>query len=578
MSRFVHCCAFAALVFCAIEARPAAAAEPVPTPAPYADATTLGGWAETKFSDVLADCMPSSGRKLQVQEFRDGRFKGSPQRVSAIPTVVASGLKLPGAAATRLLPFGANKVTGVFGYVYSGSEKTTPTFANAYFLDIDYAGDKDQIVTPRTGFATYTSDCTGILTSALETNANFALPVASIRSLFSGNIEAKQMGRASVATGTFLSPIVSMWRGSGLDPSIKASGAKFYTAMLFWSFYNTTGRLSDNWLLSDAKGASFYRFLTASNDLTGQASLGGDLSAPFLTAKASVDVSYSREWQAKLQDLEFVIFNTPNAYNYVPMPSLDDVLAVGSGYKGVRVGFPEGQIVQPSTKLKFVEDVDYMPAKFCDDGAWSAVSPLIPKASLSIESAKMVSVDGQSRICRFEISYDPGAFTDATAIAVPFSIVRSDIANAATVAAFSIPAETPTFTRSQYPALTPKVGNVRTWNYSPIQKTLGWTLRFDLDDLGRIRTVDAIRPALSLNCGDLAAPVINLDKAFEGTPPPTSQNKVLKLSVIMDYPGAPPAADSPTMKCELTGPVRYEGMEQPRRFPPGVTIDIPLPP
>lgn len=562
-------------------AGPAAAAEAVPSPAPYTTPGTLGHWAEAQFSQVVTDCMPASSGRLQLQEFRDGKFRGGAKTISAVPSVVASGLKFPAAASTPLLPFGASKVTGVFGYIYSGPEKTAPKFVDSHFLDIDYSGDQDQIVTPRAGFTTYTSDCTGILASALEANVDFAFPVASVRSMFSGDIDAKRRGRANVVAGTFVSPIVSMWNGKGLPSTMKASGAKFYTAVLFWDFYNTNYQhLTDNWLLAQADGASFYRFLSASNDLTSEASIDGDLSVPFLTTKASARVAYERSWKAEVQDVGFVIYNTLGPSNFMAMPTVGEVLGVASSYRGVRVGYPEGQIVQPGAPLKFHEDVDYLPASYCDDGAWTAtpVSSLGGTASLSIEKAEMTSIDGQKRACRFDIVYNPGEFSDSNVVSLAFSLVRLNLNKPALVPALIVPVETASFTHSQHPALTARIGNVRTWTYAPVQKTLSWTLRFDLDDLGRIKTADAIRPRLGLTCGDAAAPTINVDRAFEGSPAPSAPNKVVRFTVTADYLGPPPAAGDPTMTCDVFGLVWYDGVESPRKFPVGIKIDLPLPP
>jgi len=571
-----------ALVF--LGAVPGWAAAAAPSPAPFnAPESTVEGWAEARFSQMLSSCIPGSGgaanKGLRLQEVRDGKFRGDPQTISAVPELIRNALKLNAAAPQPLLRFGDVKVTGVFGYVYSTAERTAPTFHTGNFLDIRYDGDRDQIVDPGRDFARYTTDCAATVASALTTNANFSLPIVSAKGFFSGDTDAKRKGRASVVTGRFISPIVKMWTGTGLGDGDNRSGAKFYASILFWSFYNTTQRLSDNWLLYFADGASFYQFLDASMGGSANVEAGSDITVPFLTAKASAAATYTQDATTQIQNLDFVIFKRPNAHDYWAMPPLDLVLASAASYRGVRWARTPGvTVVQPGVSLPFQQDVDYLPAAYCEREAWIATptGALADGASLDIDRAEMLTVDGKMRTCRFTVLYNPGEFTGEGPVSVPFRFVAAN----AKVAALAFNAQTPTFQRSLRPALNLMPGGDNGWRFKESDRTVSWSLRFRLNDGGTVtepRNIDVSN--LVVDCGaDAAAPYVQFDAAVEGNPPAASASKIIRLTGTMQLEdGAEAPAEGWTERvCRLDGLVGYPGYDLPRRMRPGATIRIPV--
>lgn len=211
----------------------------------------MGPWLEQKFQQMIQNCVPGvSGLKMtklnKTKEFS----------VTAIPFQLRNYLSLENGGA-RIDPQEGRSVRLLFAHVFTPEEEAAFKIdTGQFYLSNVEDGVPAFLSIPDVNGAAYNHTCATAMRSALEMNAGYTIPVASLKGGFNGDYTGSTSYSLTLVDGTFMSPILASYESDSL-----AGLRPFHAAMTIFSWYQEHPEriAAKNRLLAELTGTAVYQ-------------------------------------------------------------------------------------------------------------------------------------------------------------------------------------------------------------------------------------------------------------------------------------------------------------------------------
>lgn len=487
----------------------------------------LSYWLETRFSQLMGVCLPGTGGTVKV----DPGWSSRDETISAVPGDLITSFNL--STSQKVSLFSSATVRRIFGYIYAPSEITDPKHpvysGLGNYLPLDYTLDHDQLPEEGLNHQTYNRTCQMTLDVKASASSTFPLTVASLSAAANAALSRKFNSEIRLATGTFSSPLWAMWQQDLLPvtvPNTRYKPFKAFAGIVMFKYLNSHPADKDHKLLASIKGHSAYLLTENSATTSAGASFQGSLKIPFLTVDAQTSGSYSNNSSLDASNFEFMLDATTTP-NFQPFPDIDALLRGIALAPSTLVYSDDGGVLRSNSKTIFYEDVDGIPAGYCDDDEFALKSD-----NNNLKLTHVHLQEGSPALCRFTFTFDPGEVVSTNELDLSFAIVSVDQVEGKQ---FSIPIKA-AFTQSNLPLVTlvslmpakPQAG-------TPGNETqLTWTIPLRLTDQN---SVDGAYDGgyLELDCGD-GIPIVTAAALLTPGLPAKSGSPSRPLSLVISAP------------------------------------------
>ncbi|MDB5580973.1 MAG: hypothetical protein JWR80_6149 [Bradyrhizobium sp.] len=498
---------------------------------------TLGGWLEQRLQDMVKNC---TGSSLKMKYWRT-------QDVSAIPNILYTDLRISSHPLIQVLD-GAS-VTHRFGTVFTGQDHAISTD----IAGLDYANTNDMSTEPGLNSVTYNNTCASVLNAAVDANAGYSLPVASIQAALKADYEGSNSYALNLVSGTFLSPIPRSLRhetpiaGETLLPPLQ-------TALILWAWYRQNpdkiGQI--NQIISRFTGQALYHWSGLKQKTKVEGSVSGNVTFPGITFKAQTSASVNNAVSIDAASFEVAMDPATIKYATLPNPDALALMAKESGEFTLGTNSSDTVLFNRDTKI-FFEQTKNISLEYCQMNLWQSDSALVSLANVAYDSAKAA--------CTFELHYTP---TSADADILLRPAVQQTIATGSKdyVLKLSTPPIALTARKEPYLIFNSGLGTPTFQLVSagpPTTSNLIWTYRYTLTTTGN-QVSDATKinfSQVSLSCPSNQA--VQAQPLFTASLQQGGDNRVMTITLTAQYDGDAPGTGAPLeyAECTLTGNVAF---------------------
>lgn len=516
----------------------------------------LGWELEERFTQYMGTC--------GVAPMKMTKGLWGTKTISAIDGKLFQALKLQNSVEIEK-PLGVG-LGRFFGYIYPDSEKNNPQWYSTNFLPVNYSNDSKFIQAFGFPQATFSSSCGSVVSVALDASAGYSFSIVALKAAFDAESKTDNRATLELSKGVYDSPIWSMWSATSLDT--KRSNQKFYSAMLFWDWYNSAARTVPYSILTTVRGTSFHRQLTSKNSQNGGGSFEISGGIPFVTATGKVSGRSNSDRLLEVQDFEIFIdkqvVGAPPVLQWQPMPSVSDVVNAIQQYADVSE--PKLDNLLPITtgqSRRIAVDIEGLPFANCESNQWNILDNSTASLNSSVLSILSVSRSQEpgSTICHFVFVYNAGNVTvGGDVILNPVLASKKSLDNKRA----TIPLKQfnlPTTTNPNIAWLTgnPRAAISKIAGSNPAQYDLVWTVDIKVIDNGRYPNINQIKTGqLGLKC---PANVLTLgDATFDPTlvGVTSADSKTVRLTGRAKFEGGDINAEYAYEVCSLDGPISFE--------------------
>lgn len=513
---------------------------------------------EQRFKSFIGAC-PGLSVPLRLKNRRE---------ISAIHNGIITGLRLqtdnPVYHSGRRI-----NLAGIFGYVYSDSERTAPQWEPGQFLTIA----DNRLLDFRFSALTYSATCGSVVNAALQADAGGTFPVATVQAALRAEVETSRRRSLELVHGRFLSPVVEMSSSSDVgDPNRIKS--RFYSGIMFWDWYRDRAP-GNYYLLSQFDGTVIYDQTREAAQGSISASAQGRLTLPFATS--SLETSARTEQESELEIREFEIFIARNeqrgpSFTFMQMPSAEAAANIVESNTPSRLALDEtGPVVESSQPKYFYAYVHALPPAYCNRSSWqvhdSRLATTVSSNIAIAENEPEAGADSAGAYCRFRLRYSPGAITAAQDIELsPYLLSTASHQNQR----LRLPLGTIQFSGTAGPQLT----RLRTEDvqialipgHMPPRYSLVWRMQFQLDDDGAFADINRIDTSrIRMRCPDnTMTGVVTFSPEFIGQSGQVS--RTVQLTGRGEHHGQLDTTGMNLVECALVGEVVYVTADGNRRI------------
>jgi hypothetical protein len=420
----------------------------------------LGGWLEGEFQTMVGDCT-GSPPPLTVLPTNPVAIWDHGRNVSAVPVqlVIAYHLDRSPAAPSsndhisRVYSLGHQTLNALFATVRTSSATIAtvdgdlpPGSPGLTGLSINALPQDLQIALPQFDGLHYTLSCANSMSFAFNADANYQLPVASMKAALGGGISAAQSNNVELYSGTFYSPFVAMWAGQYIKLTAAGPVAvqlsafdepplRTYASLLFWDWWNNNlEKLSkDNYILEYFSGVATAEDTLANSSLTANASASATLTMPWVSAnlKASASRTYSDTFSKDAFDLaafrDGKLLHPGSRYFVLPTPE-----QIHAAMLSIKPRLTLGNI-EPLNPTP-IQIIDALPVDFsqytygvvepfCGDQKWTLDTN---DTRLAFKQSHITPDAAGIPVCEFDLEFTPTAADLRSATSVDVQVRRTD--------------------------------------------------------------------------------------------------------------------------------------------------------
>lgn len=500
----------------------------------------LGGWVEQAMQQMVRDCTQTPGNaNLRIQHTNGLHFTSDWGEVSAIPTQIVSDLKLNSADSSTVFINSDESITREFGYVYTKSQQDTDQKEPDRYLGLEYNVDKDQAISPGISGFQYNATCSNALNASLDASGGYSFPIATVKASLSADYEGSTSYSISLVKGQFASPILAMYKGTNGD-GLSTSGEEFFAALVFWDWYAShPDQVGErNSVLSDFDGLSLYKSASAKEKTKLAANVSAGISAAVATASAATDLGHTTASQFTGNSYESaaVVKAGKPVRHFADIPALRDVITQASLRGRFRLDTKlsdDAYLYDATSQKKFVQNISFLPSKFCDAGLWS-----VDSSAINISDAKPFAASGVVGGCSFYVTYTPPKDAQLVDTTLAYNFALSFVDGKGTAQSLKLSSDPISLIARTTPRLeylsgldTPSITK-----QSNSSASLTWNLLFKLVDDGAITNtaqIDFRSVDFENSCGQTA--VANVQPGLLDNSVPAAAAKTLQIVVYNSY-------------------------------------------
>lgn len=573
-TRLAALAAFAAMVS-AVGAEGAKAQTPEPEPSRQDAETSLSGWLERNYGDMMTRCLSGAGKFKLRRGKRD-------YDISSVPKIVA---QVPDFTTRRIKPWADDSLARIFTYVYKSGDSPAGGIVvdSGRYLADEYDNNSQQFLDDGRQLVTYDSSCASAIKASADLNAGFTIAAITLEGAGNSAITGNFNETASLTGGTFLSPVVRDWTKNG--PARSATD-QFKAGLWFWEWYQRNGVSTGNQLLYSIRGWMLVRNAVETQDRTIAGKVGGGASLPFLTGKSSTSGSAGTTGNGRLRLYRFMLDDAgaanPQAQFYA-MPTAAEVVRVMNATATSRFIAVGDNSLRSGQQTTFHADVPMLPLRYCNTG-WDIVDAGTAAASLAVVDAAMRS-EGQERTCRFTFQYTAPATLPAGSHQPAFSLKIRDPLLPAGLESFKVPVR-PSFAVGRTPTHVlqsnfPVAFVASAVPGTPTRSLVRWVSTIRVTDNNMMGATPQVRvDKLAVGGCPVAPPQLGDYRVSSAVAPRSNASSFLvTISVEADYDAAI-TNDWQRVGCTLQGAISYQldGAWIDKSFEPAITLTVPTEP
>jgi hypothetical protein len=566
----------------------APAQEAVPTPpiakpaGTAADVDYLGPWLERKFQSMVQSCVPAVSGLKMTKVKKDKEYD-----VTAVPSQLRNNLGL-GNGGTRIAEQEGRSVRLLFAHVFTPAEELAFKIDNGqnYLSNVE-EGVPEFLSVPDVNGAAFNHTCASAMSSALEVNAGYTIPVATLKGGFQGDYDQSNSHSLTLVAGTFISPILA---GYNQDPG--ATQRPFHAAMTIFGWYQKhKDRIeAQNRLLAEMRGTAVYQQV----GLKRQTSLGASAEfkaglLSFISGSGSASAKASGVSDFKAQIFSVAVDASPQGKPvavFRDLPKLADVVIKAQEHGAVeRASNREDLTLYNRSAHTIAYVINHLPKNLCEapwkveQAATTTMRATIARAGVpvsGIDSAGWPNCTIAALVTPMtDLPTNTSQFLD-----LKFTLAMSGdpkhsvslTADRLTFPAFDRPHLTP-LTLARRPTVASKLSTS-----GGVTSNLEWLLQYQLQDRADERAAVQVDPeAITIACTGTASPTLPARTAVlrEGS----QGTKTVEVRFSTPWSGDyDPTSNVAFVPCKVSGHMKYilkSGQSVERDFPE-TSLEIPL--
>lgn len=428
----------------------------------------LKEWLNSHLGNVVGSCLQGQARIKMRKKVNN----------SDIASVIPADLESYIQNHPSYWIVGETNAVRQFAYVSLRSEVESGQFSNnvKQYLATDFTTPSERLLLEGgVPVRRFEQSCEAAFRAAAS--AGGGLAGDTIKAAGEVTTSGKEVRRADIAAGTFVSPFTDAFTGP-----TASSDRRFYVAMLFWDWRHRNGN-QDGFLLPQIDGYALRSSVESKFDIAAGADASVNFAIPFLSVRSSFDGQFSANRGYKAQIFELISvrpLSRVTADRYA-IPAETELNAIISGTaKAISSHSGDGVLVSGIPNYSFV-DVAWVPSKFCKN----ATDYEIGGDSRGMMSVSAVEEKAEQQSCRFSITYRPTQSQTNGSVDVPFSIRRRKTADMpSAMTGFEIPVAGLQYQWSDVPRLRPAMQQLGLYATEPDgdAETLVWRVTGEVLD------------------------------------------------------------------------------------------------
>jgi hypothetical protein len=538
---------------------------PAPAPAPfdykvwnnqYTEKTTLGGYLERFYTEVLDDCKLAPLSLLK-------KGKDSPTKpISSIPLYIQRNLPLN----KQIWAQDDRTLAATLAFIFPKENKQSPEGfdfnSERLLFSEELNADPGDLIQLWKSRLIASHNCSGIVSAAGNLKGEYSLPMASFQAALNAEYSNKKQLLLSLARGEFTSPFANLLFPT-TDTTV-VSPERLSALMTLWNWYlnqftkGVDESKFDNYIIKKFNGVAVFELTEQRSEEGGKLSASASASVPiFFSANAKAGVEFKGQNLFEIRTFSTAAYRKDDNKADVEMaivPKPKDITdAVSKSFRGT---LPDNYqvMINPDAPAFTTQVVKGIPDRLCNKDYWDVEPSKNVKGTLTLDGARSLNETPKMvGVCSFTVKYvpTPNDFKESQVV-VDFNFTTKPATSLGELS-LKIPASTVTYNTSRSPELYPleetpyasaeAVGN---------NKVLSWEVSIIIaDDRGLVDwSRDISLPnSLYISC-DKEKPV-NLDPKIERL---KAEHKIKisfskKLSSNLDF-------DQPST-CDLVGTLGF---------------------
>lgn len=571
---------------------PTASAKAPPSPpitAPSGATVYLGPWLEDRLQEMVQSCTPA--KRLKMTKINDKKELD----VSAVTPAVRTAFDLnANPLGRRIRPYEGDSMIYYFANVYQGADFDSLRIAGGGdYLDIADRNAPEFVKASRVDEAVLVQTCATAMSGALDANAGYGLPIASVKAAFDADYQNSNAFSLNLIKTKFRSPLWTAYTGEKT-----ATQSPFHAAMTLLRWYElhpSRVNATDNKLLIEFEGVGVTQILGAKRNLKVTGTASYSVGIP-LIGDSNGSVSGETSWFTSLaaEKYKVAVMEKDDGGLAITPADLPSVAAAISKAAATASVMLERQVSGDDFTLynrsprTFAYVIDRLPPSMCT-GAWRVVqnSPATNVAAARAGTPGIVTASDGWQSCRVPVTFSPGASMPLTSSQTLDIALEYPITSGINAQAVRLQAEAVTLPALKYPHLLLRKAQAKPTAEKQtagqvVSTKLTWKFTYQLTDNNQVANESRIDiTGLATSCTPaLTAPQwieptrrLQLSSDAAGK----SLDVILEVQWDGDYASLTPAPDFSA--CKLQGDVIFtltNGQNVTREFP-ALQFQYPVP-